>query len=260
MRRADVGDDPIFRAGDLAERGQFAAMVHADLVNSGGMLLFRSQYGERQTDVVIEVALSRVDHEGLGENGRSKIFGGGLAVRSGDTEHWDVELAAPPMGESLESEEGIRNFDDRLTGRKIATFPFIYHGHRSTSYERGLGIQVTVEIFTLQCKEHPACLRLAGIGEDLANQDITRVPDEWGAEDFADLSRGGLHGLCGTVFGRKGFGFSDTGLWIRAHLRDFCGAISKGKVGFFAIIEVDGAISKLLVGLVAFSCDEDDVA
>ena len=132
------------------------------------------------------------------------------------------------MGEPLEGEKRVRHLDDRFASRHLAAIPSMYYGHRSPTFQRRLRIDVSIEIFALERKEQAAGLRLTRVREYLADNNVARVPDERGAEDFADLSCGGLHVFCMTEAGRKGFGISETGLRIGAHFGDFGGAVTEG--------------------------------
>jgi hypothetical protein len=94
VRRADVGDDADVRARDVGQHGDLAAPAHRHLQHPRRFVTRRRQDGQRQADVGVVVA-GRLPHRAQRpQRRRAHLPGGGLAVRSRDTDDAALELGA----------------------------------------------------------------------------------------------------------------------------------------------------------------------
>ncbi len=57
VRAADIGDDGHIRRGHGGQRRDLAGMVHPHLEHADLIAFARAQEGERQADVIVEIAL-----------------------------------------------------------------------------------------------------------------------------------------------------------------------------------------------------------
>ncbi len=98
VRRSDVVDQRIARAGDIGQVGDVARLAGAHLVD-GVVGIFRGiDHRQRQADLVVAVARVGVDHlvcvlGHLLQDRQQQALDAGLAVAAGDREHLGVAVA-----------------------------------------------------------------------------------------------------------------------------------------------------------------------
>lgn len=90
VRRADVRDDAVLRAGDFAERSELAGMIHADFKNTCRVIVGRRQNRERQSDMIVQITLGRVHRKFLRKHSSREILGGSFSIRSGNTNDGNI--------------------------------------------------------------------------------------------------------------------------------------------------------------------------
>ncbi len=119
VRRSDVVDQRIARAGDVGQVGDVARLAGAHLVD-GVVGIFRGiDHRQRQADLVVAVARVGVDHlvRVLGhllQDRQQQALDAGLAVAAGDREHLGVAVALhaggnPGQGQFAVSHQHLRH-------------------------------------------------------------------------------------------------------------------------------------------------------
>ena len=96
-------------AGDAGERGQLAGVVHAHFDHSVA-LVAQGEQGERQADVVVEIARRcqhRIGAELGAQHGGQHFLHGGFATGAGDAEHLRVHRPPPRRRQRLQRRQRV---------------------------------------------------------------------------------------------------------------------------------------------------------
>ena len=115
MRALGVGDDGHRRLRQPGQRGDFARMVHTHFNDGSAMTGAEPQQGQRQTDVIVEIAL-RGQH-GVAESGTQDagdhFLGRRLAIAAGDSDERQGEARTPGLRQQAERDACIGNDNQR---------------------------------------------------------------------------------------------------------------------------------------------------
>ena len=110
MRAQGIIDQRGIGAGDAGERIKLAEVVHAHFDNGVALLRPQSKQGERQADVVVEIA-GGGQHgrfaELVAQNGGQHLLHRGFAGRTGDAEHQRVYRFAPSGSQGLQRHQRV---------------------------------------------------------------------------------------------------------------------------------------------------------
>ena len=182
MRGADVGDHAPIGRGDAGERGNFAGVIHAHFDDGEFMLGHQAQKLQRQTEIIIEIALRLEDVKLCAERGSDGLFGSGFAGRAGDGHDTPTPLAAHMVGERLHGSERIFRDQEGMgkssIGQGSGTRARDYGGH-CAAFECCNGKIVTIVNLTANGKE------------DLARRDCTRIDRIAGREKRTGIGHAG---------------------------------------------------------------------
>ncbi len=153
MGTPHVGYQAAIRLYHPAQEGNLPGVVGAGLYHRHFMLGAQTQKSAWHTDVVVEVALSEEGVVFHCQHGREQFLGGGLAVGARYLHHRDVGLPAMMCRQCLKRGQYILHQTETVVafGDNIR---FVHHGHGTPLLQGLHGIQVAVEILTLQCKKH----------------------------------------------------------------------------------------------------------
>ncbi len=161
-----VGDDCDRRPGDLRQVADFALVVHAQLDRAPAVHRPKAQERQRQSDVVVEIALRRkhvLVTRCRPQDAREHFLGRGLAVRTGHANEDGGELRAPVPRELAEREPGVLDHDQRQVDAGRIECPVDHRGRRAGSRDRGDEL-VAVELLAAQRHEQVALADRAAVG------------------------------------------------------------------------------------------------
>ncbi len=147
-----------------------AGVVHAHLDHCRMMLRTQLEQGQRQSDVVVQVALGRQHTLGraaemCAQDRRAHFLDRGLAVAAGDAQERNRETAAPGGGELAQREARVIHRDQRQAGVGLGP-DACDHGAGGPLGQHLAHVVVAVEALALQCDEQHAGDHGARIGAD----------------------------------------------------------------------------------------------
>ena len=182
------------RHGRRAKRrqiGDFARVIHAHLDDRCPMAGIDSQQGQRQTDVVVQIAARR--QHGIAklapENGGDHFLGRRLAIRARHGDDRDFETGAPRGSHPAEGNPRIGN-NQRRCAHRHARLP----GHQQGAGTGGDGLlQEIVAIETLATQRHEQLpwFDRARVGGHAGNRLIGTAQDA--ADGALDLGEPPVH-------------------------------------------------------------------
>ena len=110
MRAQGIIDQRGIGSGDAGERIELAEMVHAHFDNGITLLRPQGKQGERQADMVVEIA-GGGQHSRFAElaaqDGGQHFLHRGFAGRTGDAEHQRVHRFAPSGSQGLQRRQRV---------------------------------------------------------------------------------------------------------------------------------------------------------
>ena len=80
MGMSDIGNDPVIRHGHFGKHLYFPYMAGSHFYNGYFMFLLYTEQGERNPDMIVQVALGGQDVVLLGKNRGNKFLGGRFTV------------------------------------------------------------------------------------------------------------------------------------------------------------------------------------
>jgi hypothetical protein len=107
VNRADVADHAHLGQGDIAQEGDLARHVETHFQHGALVTGAQPQDGERQADLVVQVAGAFQRAIALIEHLRDHFLGGGFADAAGDADDAQIQLAAPEARDLLQRGDGI---------------------------------------------------------------------------------------------------------------------------------------------------------
>ena len=158
---ADVGDDAHVRRGDSGERRDLSRMVHPHFAHRDFVVRLCRQHGERQADVIVQIAYRRVHFPTLAEHGARKVFGGSLAIAAREADHNAAPVAPVIARETLEAVECVVGADDRHILR-----PAVAAVHHQRARAGGDGLRqkvVRIKAVTFERNEERARRNIARV-------------------------------------------------------------------------------------------------
>ena len=158
----DIGNDRNIGGRDLRKASDLAGMVHSHLQDHD--LVFSRQVEDRhgQTNVIIEIPLSRMDPEPAGQDGRDHLPAGRLAYAPGDPHDLHIVFFSVIMSQIPERPSGILHKNIKPVRTYFLRSPG-YDAAGSSLFKGGAYIGVTVKAFTRKGKK------------DTAGNDLTAV-------------------------------------------------------------------------------------
>ena len=107
-------------AGQSRQQGNFPGMVHAQLEHCDLVLRAQAQQGQRQADVIVQIALG--GQTGLGfpglQNRGQHLGHRGLAIAASHSDQRQAELPAPAAGELGQGQAGVGHQQARQASGK----------------------------------------------------------------------------------------------------------------------------------------------
>ena len=192
MHGSDVGDEALVGARDAGEGGNFASVVHPHFDDGKIVFRFEREQAERETEVIVEVALGAVDAVFGGQQVRDGLFRGGLAHRTGDADGGFSPQFSDSGGEGLERDESVVD-GEQVFGIGVAReLIFADYGCERAAGEGGLNEVVTVEALAFYGKEEIAGLDGARI-DGICVGDAARVVVAGGRNEFGDAREREFH-------------------------------------------------------------------
>src|SRR5947209_7034704 len=109
------------------------------------MLRPKFKKSKRNANMVIQISLCRQYRKALRQNSLAKFFSGGLAVTSGQANHFTCPTTAMPERKFLQGHESIFNGDHGDIGRDLQYF-FVYNKNGGTFFggrpSKFMGIEI----------------------------------------------------------------------------------------------------------------------
>ena len=159
MGAADIGDHGDVGLSNMRKVRNFALVVHAHFQEERFVLAGHVQYGQGESDLIVEIALGNVGFVFGAEDGEDKLFGRCFSDASRNGKRDGVEKIFVRTCESAECFGRVFH-DDAGDG---AVFGNVFHdGKYASCLFCGGNEAVTVKIFSAECEE---CLsRFCGTG------------------------------------------------------------------------------------------------
>ncbi|EXI77992.1 MAG: hypothetical protein AW12_03079 [Candidatus Accumulibacter sp. BA-94] len=175
MRPLGIGHHGDAGASDSGQIGDLARMIHPHLDDRGAMRRVQLEQGERQTDVVVEVALGgqhRAVESDL-QDARDHLLGGGLAIAAGHRQQRQREAIAPVGRQRTQRQAGLGNPKQGQTSDQQAIGAVCRHhrGSGATRHRRG-EVVVAVEMLAAQGDEQLARGNCPTVGRHAAEGHI----------------------------------------------------------------------------------------
>jgi hypothetical protein len=186
-----VGHQGHGRGADLRQVGDLAGAVHAHLDHRRAMPGSEAEQGQRQADVIVQVAARR-QHGGAErrlEDGGDHFLGRRLAVRAGHRDHRQVEAGAPGGGEAAEGEARIVDDDRRYAIRQARGL--MQEQRHGPGRHRLCQEIVGVEAFAAERDEQLAGIDVAGVRRYAAHDEV--VADQAPAAGAGDIGKPPFH-------------------------------------------------------------------
>ncbi len=95
MCQRSVGNECGSRADQSRQVIDFTGVVHPHLDDGKLMMFPQAEQGQRDANMVIEIAGADVNRAGLGKNGPDHFLDRGFPVTAGHTDHRDIKTPAP---------------------------------------------------------------------------------------------------------------------------------------------------------------------
>ena len=154
--------------GNAGQHRQLAEMVHAHFNHGVTVVFAQIQQGERQADVVVEIARRRqhrVRAEFGAQHRRQHFLHGRFAAGTGNPEHKRVHGIAPRCCQLLQGVQRVGHEKAACNVGQIA----VRHNSPRTFDQHVWHKIVRVVVLTRQRDKQIAFLRLAAVGDDAAN-------------------------------------------------------------------------------------------
>jgi hypothetical protein len=158
MRPARVIEHRDIRADQPAQIVDLARMVRTHL-DDRVMLVPQTAQGQRNTDLIVEIAARSQHASSTRQNSRRHLFQGGLAIAAGNADHARRALQTPLLTEATETQQGICD----LHQWHIGAVNMLDHCTRCTTFTRSLKIIVAVKVRATQRNEQLPGTQGAGI-------------------------------------------------------------------------------------------------
>lgn len=111
MLFCDSGNDADMRLGKATQGGEFSGPTRSHLQDQEDIFRAGTQDGERQSDMIIQIALGGQGWALVSEDLRHELFRGCFAVAPGNADHCGRQLSAVPSSQVLERSQGIIHAD-----------------------------------------------------------------------------------------------------------------------------------------------------
>ena len=161
--RADVGDDRVVRLRRRRHTGQLAEMVHAHLSDHDFGVVRHAHERQRQTDLVVQVALGLLRAELLRQHSVEQLLGGGLADRAGNA---DDRTAAQRAVAARQIEQRLRGVLDVQRGNGVFLAFAVAHHRRRAVFDGLADELMCVKALTLDRQEQRVRRDLPRVGRD----------------------------------------------------------------------------------------------
>ena len=154
--------------GNAGQRRQLAEMVHAHFNHGITVVFAQIQQGERQADMVVEIARRRqhrIRTEFGTQHRRQHFLHSRFAAGTGNPEHERVHGLAPRRRQLLQGVQRVGHKKAACNARQIAT----RHNSPRTFGQHVRHKVVRVVVFARQRNKQIAFLCLAAVGDDAAD-------------------------------------------------------------------------------------------
>ncbi len=190
---ADVGDDGGVGAGDGCERGDLAGVVHPDLPDGRLVAVVGFEDGEREAEVVVEIARGPGDGVAGRQDSGGEFLGARLTAGSGDGEGPEVEFVAVGGGEGLERGEGVGDTENREICRRAGDVG-VDEGGGGSLFNGGGDEGVAVVTVAVEREVEVAGFERAGVLRDAGDGEIAVAGNERAVGPGGDFGkREGVH-------------------------------------------------------------------
>ena len=134
MHRGDAGHDAGIGLAKRGQRADFAGVVHAEFNYRELMFRFEAKQLQRQSVVIVEIALGLEHTVFRRQQARNRFLGGGLARRTGDRDHGLVPHPAHGAANCLQRNQRVGDGDDAALIAEARRLANVHHGaHRARS-------------------------------------------------------------------------------------------------------------------------------
>ncbi len=200
---AGGGDDGDVGRGDPGQGGDLAPVVHPHLDDGVFGIADDLEEGERDADVVVQVALGGDGAEFLAQHRGDHLLGAGLPAAAGDGDDPGHVGTAVGGAEFLQRDEGIGDGDEAEILRQRLLGQPRDHCRDGSGGGRLRDEAVAVEPFPAQGEEAIAGLEGAAIGVEAADGNRAVTLGEGAVHPADDFVEGeGFHGVSSVPFRR----------------------------------------------------------
>ena len=149
MGLSDVGDESEIRIGNAAEKFYFPGVAGPHLNNSEFCILVHGQQGQRDSDMIVQIAFCSDSPVFFAEDGAAEFLGGGFTVGSGNSKNGDTQFVPVQSCDVLKGFQGVLYREDLFP----LDIPAFRYDGGSPLFKSGADKFIAVEILSFQGKK-----------------------------------------------------------------------------------------------------------